>query len=40
MKSYVSVLPDEAEATLGDPEGGGQSSEDDLWLSRLVPDFN
>lgn len=32
MKSYVSVLPDEAEATLGDPEGGGQSSEDDLWF--------
>ncbi len=40
MKPYLSVLPDSPDEALGDPEGREQASEDDLWLSRLVPDFN
>jgi hypothetical protein len=40
MKPYHSVLTDFPDETLGDPEAREQASEDDLWLSRLVPDFN
>ncbi len=32
MKPHLSVLPDNPDETLGNPEGGGQVSEDDLWF--------
>lgn len=32
MHPYLSVLPDNPKETLGDPEGGGQESEADLWF--------
>jgi hypothetical protein len=32
MQPYRSVLPDIPDETLGNPEGGGQASEDDLWF--------
>ena len=43
MQPYLSVLPDIPDEALGEPEGGEQASEHDLWflpVSRLVPDFN
>ena len=33
-------LHDESEVLVIDAEEVEQASEDDLWLSRLVPDFN
>jgi len=40
MKPQAPALHDESDALFLDVEEVEQSSEDDLWLSRLVPDFN
>ena len=40
MKYQVPSFYDESDALFLDVEEVEQSSEDDLWLSRLVPDFN
>ena len=40
MKLQAPVLHDDYDALIVDGEGVEQTSEDDLWLSRLVPDFN
>ena len=32
MKPYLSVLPDSPDEALGEPEGGEQASEHDLWF--------
>ena len=43
MNHYLSVLSDSTEETLGDPEGGAQASEDDLWFlpgpMEVEPDY-
>ena len=40
MKPQEPAFHDESDALFLDAEEVEQSSEDDLWLSRLVPDFN
>jgi hypothetical protein len=40
MKLQAPALHDEYDALLLDAEEVEESSEDDLWLSRLAPDFN
>jgi len=40
MKSQAPAFLDESDARLLNAEEVEQSSEDDLWLSRLAPDFN
>jgi hypothetical protein len=40
MKPQAPSHYDESDALIIDAEEVEQTSEDDLWLSRLVPDFN
>lgn len=40
MKPQAPDFHDDSDALFLDAEEAEQSSEDDLWLSRLVPDFN
>lgn len=40
MKPQTPVLRDEYDALILDAEEVEQASENDLWLSRLAPDFN
>jgi hypothetical protein len=40
MKPQAPVLHDDYDALILDGEEVELASEDDLWLSRLVPDFN
>jgi hypothetical protein len=40
MKPQAPAFHDESDDIYLDAEEVEQSSEDDLWLSRLVPDFN
>ena len=40
MKPQAPALHDELDVLFLDAEEVEQSSEDDLWLSRLAPDFN
>jgi hypothetical protein len=40
MKPQASVLHDDFDEPLAAVEEVEEASEDDLWLSRLVPDFN
>jgi len=40
MKPQASVLHDDFDEPLVAVEEVDGTSEDDLWLSRLVPDFN
>jgi hypothetical protein len=40
MKPQALAISDESDSLFLDAAEVEQSSEDDLWLSRLVPDFN
>jgi hypothetical protein len=40
MKPQAPSVYDESETFVTYAEGAEQTPEDDLWLSRLVPDFN
>jgi hypothetical protein len=40
MKPQAPAFHDESDVLFLDAEEVEQSSEDDHWLSRLVPDFN
>ena len=40
MKSQAQALYEESDDLLADAEEVEQAPEDDLWLSRLAPDFN
>lgn len=40
MKPQAPTFHDESDTLFLNAEEVEQSSEDDLWLSRLVPDFN
>jgi hypothetical protein len=40
MKSQPAYIPDEFDEAAEARVEAGDASEQDLWLSRLVPDFN